>query len=328
MEIPRVTQNEIESSLKENIRDWQPGPNGNAQDPFMIENASPSRKYEPHRLYRLADMIQFIGDDFLGVMRDIQREIQRFDGRSHESIATTEERKRLEDLLDGDAAKLCQQLNLSVSEDRCCVLANKVLTSPVMVDLPCNELKIGLIDLADSISREVAYTHFAYISEDKIEFFEQNALFGEPFHKNASEEINAEIKAAGNCLAADLHTAAVFHLMRVAEHGLHALANDIGAWNNKPHPIAFSEWHKVIEAIVAKLRELLLDKTANVGRGTQKELDSEYYNGLIDSLNYFKDAYRNPVSHLRGNYNQHGALDVYLKVHDFMQRLATRVPLA
>ena len=37
-----------------------------------------------------------------------------------------------------------------------------------------------------------------------------------------------DIGAAGNCYAADLHTAAVFHLMRVAEKGMKALARHLG----------------------------------------------------------------------------------------------------
>jgi hypothetical protein len=51
---------------------------------------------------------------------------------------------------------------------------------------------------------------------------------------------------AGNCLAAECNTAAVFHLMRVAEIGLRALANDRNApFKNKP--IDQQEWGTILQ---------------------------------------------------------------------------------
>jgi hypothetical protein len=289
----------------------------------MIDNASTLAKYKPHQLYSLADMIEFIGNDFLGVMYGLRREVEKLNGQAHEGVATAEERKHLEVLLDGDVAKLCQQLELSISEDRCCDLANKVLMCPGAPDLPRHEIKTDLLGLLNSISREVAYTQFVYISKPNAEFCEQDALFGEEFHKNASAEINSEIKAAGNCIAVDLHTAAVFHLMRVAEYGLRALANHLQV-AIAPDDLEYKEWNAIIDQIEVTLKER---GRSPQGTAKIKAEERELYSGLATDLRGFKDVFRNSVMHTRDTYKASEAEGVYDRVRDFMVRLASRVSL-
>jgi len=180
--------------------------------------------------------------------------------------------------------------------------------------------------LRDSIITNLASRKFAFIPFDRIKFFEQDALFGAPFHAKVSTAINTEIKAAANCLAADLNTAAVFHLMRVAERGLHALAIDLKV-PTKPYPLEFSGWKGVIEDIDQELRKR---KAAiqPVIRGSSKDEELDFYQGLLTNLVFFKDAYRNPVSHLRGDFDELEARSICIKVEDFMLRLAKKVPLA
>lgn len=291
----------------------------------MIDNAHEFQKYKRHKLCSLAYMIDFIGNDFLGVMHSLNREVEKLGGQAHESIMAQEDRKRLDGLLEGDVAGLCQQLGLKVSEDRCCVLANKVLEGTLNPDLSCRDAKHDLIELLDSISREMAYTHFAYISEAKSQFFEQNALFGEEFHKRASSEINTEIKAAGNCLAADLNTAAVFHLMRVSEFGLHKLIAHLKQTANFNLPIAdrveFATWGAIIGAIDIELKRL---------KGTEKsqtrEEELQFYSAILSEARAFQYAWRDPVMHARFEEPME-AENIFGHVKRFMQELASRVPL-
>ena len=70
---------------------------------------------------------------------------------------------------------------------------------------------------------ELAYRKFAFIKPSLSAYFEQEQLFGKDVHEKIPKA-RQDIKESGNCLAAELHTAAVFHLMRVAEHGLRKLA--------------------------------------------------------------------------------------------------------
>ena len=75
-----------------------------------------------------------------------------------------------------------------------------------------------------TIRDELEKKLFAFVPSAKAQFFEQEALLGPKFRNPICTKINSEIKAAGNCLAGDLNTAAVFHLMRAAELGLRRLA--------------------------------------------------------------------------------------------------------
>ena len=198
---------------------------------------------------------------------------------------------------------------------------------PKEIPLPSFEtIYSELRKLIEKANREMDAIRLAAIYDENARFFEQDDLFGKEIKDSASSQLNAEIKTAGNCLAADLYTAAVFHLMRVAEHGLHALAKHIlPAWN-KPFPLEFSEWQDVLQAIDTEL-ENQKKHAQQLTRGSAKDQELEFYDGLLKSIAYFKDAYRNPVSHLRGNYDRTKALVVFDEVKGFMQRLAKKVPL-
>jgi hypothetical protein len=182
-------------------------------------------------------------------------------------------------------------------------------------------------DLLSAMRGDVDGITCTFIEKSKAQYFEQDDLFGEPgkpFKPLASDAINAEIKAAGNCLAADLNTAAVFHLMRVAEHGLHALAVHLGAWPATQTALKYSEWGRVLEAIGKELNDRR--RALPPGRGSAKEKEQMFYDGLLADLAYFLHD-RNPVSHLRGHYEADEALPVLRKVGDFIKRLPPKVPL-
>ncbi len=81
----------------------------------------------------------------------------------------------------------------------------------------------ALFELRRAITEELHRRKFTMIENSKAGFLEQKNLFGKSVWK-AFPSARDEIQAAGNCLALDLNTAAVFHLMRAAELGMRALA--------------------------------------------------------------------------------------------------------
>jgi hypothetical protein len=121
-----------------------------------------------------------------------------------------------------------------------------------------------------------------------------------------------------NCLAADLHTAAVFHLMITSEYGLRALAKHLKVKTKRT--LEFSDWEAIISAIDTKLNAI---KTKP--RGIKKQNDLEFYRSLLTECNEFKDVWRNNIMHARRRYNEREATNVFARVRDFMQRLSTRV---
>ena len=62
---------------------------------------------------------------------------------------------------------------------------------------------------------------FAYIPTTDAKYFENDRLLGDAVFE-VFEEALQDVKDAGNCLALAMHTACVFHLMRIAEWRLRA----------------------------------------------------------------------------------------------------------
>lgn len=206
-------------------------------------------------------------------------------------------------------------------------------------------LETVLETITVSIGDELSERTFAFIPHEKQKFFEQDALFGSAV-ENAFPSATRDIKDAGNCIAADLHTAAVFHLMRVAERGMRALAKHLHVTvkvgqkakpemkcpqcktvvvsaisaKSKRLPLDYAMWEQVLVALTKKIQSL-----KNKSKGPARSAEFEFYHGLIIQLEAFKDLWRNEVSHCRGDFDETEALRAHSHVEKFMQKLATRV---
>jgi hypothetical protein len=191
-----------------------------------------------------------------------------------------------------------------------------------------------ILGLQSQISDEARERYFAFIPKSKVDFFEKEDLFG---GKVSAAFVSAkpEIKAAGNCLACDLNTAAVFHLMRVVEFGMRGLASNLNVKIPKK-PLELAGWDEMIQKIDEKISKKLNRKAplgvplikykSRKGKSYQKkEEDKEFYRGVIHEFYGFKDVWRNHVMHTRKSYNPQEAEGVFWRVRDFMQKLATRI---
>src|SRR5208282_5491043 len=88
---------------------------------------------------------------------------------------------------------------------------------------------------------------FAYIPAPNDKYFERDDMFGAKVY-DRFPPARDDIKDAGNCYAASLYTACVFHLMRVAELGLRAIADKVGAeitHSGQAIPLEYGDWNKV-----------------------------------------------------------------------------------
>jgi hypothetical protein len=175
-----------------------------------------------------------------------------------------------------------------------------------------------LCSLRQAIISELEERKFVFIPLAKVEFFEKAALFGKRINYRFPSA-KLDIKAAGNCLALDLPTAAIFHLMRVVEIGLRALARQLKV-KIKNTPLEYAEWNRIITEIEKKIEVM-----RQMPRGPKKETELVFYRDLVGAFNAFKDVWRNNVMHTRGTYNEHEALGVFERVRGFMQRLANKV---
>ena len=199
------------------------------------------------------------------------------------------------------------------ADDNWLVHANYNSSSPFSPEIISSQIE-GLLKSIDEGLRKKKFT---YIPDKKTSYYERDDLFG-PEVNAAFPSAASHIKEAGNCLAADLNTAAAFHLMLVAEIGLRALARRLKV--KLKHDLEYEEWGKVISAI-----KIELDKTSPRSKKGQRKV--EFYRKAMDECDYLRDVWRNNVFHGRKPCDEFDANKAFTKVKDFMQRLAKRVHL-
>jgi hypothetical protein len=283
-------------------------------------------KAEPRRLWSLLDMIEFYGADFVSellLFQEIRLSIQRRARGGEEMVELSGDDKRyvrhiVRGLEDRAPHVGLKQSAIQASEAR------------FQIEFPMTTPTFGVVDallssLASHIGTELQGQRFAYIPLERHRYFEADNLFGLSM-PNPMPSSGQDIRDAGNAYAVGLHTATVFHLMRVAEIGLRALAKHLRVTvrhKGKPIPIEWAQWEKILQQISARIDALSQPKKA---QGPQKKQeDRAFYRGLLAELEGFKDMYRNDVMHVRKHYDHFEAASAIEKVGGFMRRLTSRL---
>ena len=179
-----------------------------------------------------------------------------------------------------------------------------------------NELQ-HIIDALVSESHE---HRFIQIRPDRAQYFGVSHPFGESV-STAFPNATDDICAAADCLAVECNTAAVFHLMRVAEYGLRALAYDRRVKVPRNRPLELATWEDII-------RELEKAETAiqNYPKTLPREAQYVFYHGAMMEFRAFKNKFRNRLMHARESaYDRDEAHSAFERVRSFMQILSERI---
>lgn len=182
---------------------------------------------------------------------------------------------------------------------------------------------LQLIEQLDRVvCKELSAFRFVSVNPKSAELFEQDRLFGNAVYA-AFKDARQELKDAGNCIALELYDAAIFHLIRVSEYGLRALARRLRARltdKGRPQRIEYADWNKIIKACKDKIEE---SRKLSVG---PKKLDRlQLYSDAADHCEYMKDLWRNNISHARRRYLYPDALAAFDRVRAFTVFLAEKV---
>jgi predicted nucleic acid-binding Zn finger protein len=212
-----------------------------------------------------------------------------------------------------------------------CNIASELQRFQMVLDyqIDVEEIKRQIKALRKNLELELDRRKFVQVAQENTEYFEQEKLFGEAVYEKF-ESARQDIKDAGNCMAVDSGTAAVFHLMRAVEWGLRALCKHLGLLkirkSKKPGhvkyvPMEYAEWEKILEDMHDRVNE----KLDRLKRGKAKQEAQEFYYPLLQDLKGFKDAWRNHVMHTRQTYTVKDAEAIMDHVRRFLSLLATRV---
>jgi hypothetical protein len=268
----------------------------------------------PRTLISLWDMIEFFADEPENAIWKLNNAAiwaaEQTGEKGAQSIATSQEIKKLLQCLE-QVEKFCDKLKLAHAKNRIDLfktfLENEIECFHTVF---CRELDGIKYAIQTELQNRVALL----LSKDDADLFDKEKLFGDAVYDAFPQsELRDEIKDAGNCLATGLNTAAVFHLMRIAEFGLRKLAKHFKI--KLPHQIEFATWGTVLEKI-----QIELDKKG-VRRSPSKEKKLQRYGQLLLEIKAFQHLWRNPVSHLRGRYDSLQAESAFNHVRAFMQKL-------
>jgi len=164
-----------------------------------------------------------------------------------------------------------------------------------------------------------------YIGDDRKGLLEQEQLFGARAY-DAYRSARKDITEAGNCLASECNTAAVFHLMRSAEVALRALARDRGV-SFKDKPLENKEWGQILGSLESKVGGLREAPRSKWPRAEVRDDQIRFYGEVIQELRGFNDAWRRHVSHAdtEAFYNRDDAFGIFKHVRSFMQKLSEKI---
>ena len=245
---------------------------------------------------------------------------------AHEFICLTEEltiaacRFTREEKPIGDAAKdLAEALSETISHAELinatiCLarlkrLKERMENHPQLAgDEVAQELKL-CIDLAHE---QMSEKLFLFIPSDRAKFYQQpEPLFGKEVFDAFPSAVD-DVAEAGKCLATDRATACVFHMMRVMEAGLKALA--------KALKIAYApSWESYLKQIDSQIQI----KHQKKSRAWKR--DEPFFREAAAHLSTVKFAWRNPTMHIVKHYTPESAEEIYNSVRAFMRHLATKL---
>ena len=240
---------------------------------------------------------------------------------AHSSPANSVETSALAGICDA-VKQFCEEYDYDTCRDIASITADRLhrtaTQTPAVIEAEARNIQTLL-------SREVHYQKFLWISKSKSEYVDNDNLFGRAV-TDAFPSSSRDIREAGNCLAAECGTGAVFHLMRACEFSLRALARDRDI-EFKDKPLDEKEWGQILDVLESKVGKLNRADRALWVDSKARDMQLRYYSGLVQELRSFNVAWRRHISHadVRAFYDAEEAMGIFNHVRTFMQNISERI---
>lgn len=176
-----------------------------------------------------------------------------------------------------------------------------------------------LTTIVKLLKQEASHRLIFCIKKEKGDILEKNMRMWEPII-DAFPSADPELLEAIKSYQFELNNACVFHLMRVAEYGLRALARERSV-SFPTKPVEWAHWQDLLTQIDRSVDA----QWAKASAGPAKDAALGFYKGALAHFHAFKDKYRNAVMHVRKRYDEHEALQALTQVRDFMAVLSAKI---
>jgi hypothetical protein len=272
-------------------------------------------KCESSHLVSLLDMINLCAKEFCDFMRELDELFKNGLFDSSRGGYSNDELKRIQEVID-KTTKWCKLMELDAAPRLIKPIDFAIKYSYSWdINQPREDLGNDILRLWRVIEDELEERFFKYIPQEDTKWYEKEDSFGIKV-STAFPSAKDDIKEAGTCFATERYTACVFHLMRVLEHGLRALAKDVKLSFGK------KTWGKIIGIIEDNIKDL---EKANFQ--TEEEIERlQFLSQAATDFRYFKNSWRNHVSHLRYTCKDRlEALLILNHVNSFMNHLSKKL---
>jgi len=179
------------------------------------------------------------------------------------------------------------------------------------------KLKWGLDDIDTTLRRELSETKVFVLEGSRQNYYEpREPLFGHEFETRFPSAA-FDLDEAAKSYALGRSTAAAFHLMRVVEIGIRAVACCLQI--PEPTKAAARNWGVILKHIkddgIAKRWATASDRIGS---------DAVLFEELYASLDAIRNSWRNATMHVEKTYTDDEAEHVFVAVKGFMKKLASR----
>jgi hypothetical protein len=180
-----------------------------------------------------------------------------------------------------------------------------------------HDLRVIVGEISHNIVSELASHLFFFVaSELKWHYLTPERVVGQAFEMAFPDAVK-DSHLGIQCYVLDQWTASVFHFMRVLEHGIRHICSLVEIPSEN---IQLENWKNILDQVEKKIREM-----EKLPRSEEKVENLKFLSEAATNFRYFKDAWRNHVSHSRATYDSIDAKRVMDHVIDFMQHLAKQI---
>ena len=271
--------------------------------------------FHPGRLWSLLDMLRIYAEKYIaigGLIADMRTIFHMTDdalkhGEKDSQHLDEDERAEFRTLLK-EMIKVCETLNLSVQH----------LVSSAYDDPPQTAREFDL--LVRAVMAELKGKLFLFVPSHVAKYYEWPCIVSDKVD-DAFPKASQEIRRGGSCLAAGLHTAAVFHAKRAAEIGLRSLGAEHQIKIKTGKPLEQAEWREILDGLSGAVSAI-----ENLPNATPtKDADLHFMSEACAQFRFFKGGWRIRVAHARASYNESEATEAIDHVRSFFETLATRL---
>ena len=184
---------------------------------------------------------------------------------------------------------------------------------------PVSRVTVGTLigELHSRVVDDLKLRKFLYVPVRVESYYSDIHLFGSTVSLKFSSA-TFDLEHAGKCLALGEYTASVFHLMRVAEAGLHALGAFVEPEKYDQHIPPAESWQKILG--------ILKDHLENPKKRSHLQNHYQFLSNAQAQMFAVNKAWRDKTMHLDRKYTEDEAYEIFNAIKGLMRYLAENMP--